>query len=257
MEATDKIIIAGIDDATKCPCIGSIFIAGVTAHQKTIQQWKKLGVKDSKCITRKKREKLAKIIKETALSYSIQEIKPAMIDNKALNLNSWEMLIFLQIIEDLQKDLSIDFAFVDNWEVNPILFWQRLNSVLKKDLVPFINQQINEEKIRRVQIIAEHQADENYVVVGAASILAKTSSDAQYDEYKQIYGDFGSGSPGDPKTRKFVWNHRKNPIHIIRQSWNTYKTLSQIESIEDDWLYKRRKSKNKEVSIKTALSTNS
>jgi ribonuclease HII len=241
MATTENIIIAGVDDATKCPCIGSIFIAGVTAHPKTTQQWKKLGIKDSKCVTRKKREKLAKIIKETALSYSIQEIKPAMIDNKTLNLNSWEMLIFLKIIEDLQQKFSIDFAFVDNWEVNPILFWQRLNSVLKKNVVPFINQKIDEEKIRRVQIIPEHQADEKYVVVGAASILAKTSSDTQYDEYKKLYGDFGSGNPGDPKTREFVWNQRKNPIHIIRQSWNTYKTLSQIESIEDDWLYKRRK----------------
>lgn len=245
MITTDKIIIAGVDDATKCPCIGSIFVAGVTAHQKTIMQWKKLGVKDSKCITRKKREKLAKIIKETALSYSIQEIKPSMMDNKTLNLNEWEMLIFLNIIEDLQQKLSVDFAFVDNWEVNPILFWQRLNSLLKKDLIPFINKPINKEKIRHVQIIPEHQADEKYIIVGAASILAKTSSDFQYDEYKKLYGDFGSGSPGDPKTRLFVWNHRKNPLPIIRQSWNTYKTLSQIETIEDDWLYKQRKDRKK------------
>ncbi len=30
-------ISAGIDDATKCPCIGSIFVAGVAANEETIQ----------------------------------------------------------------------------------------------------------------------------------------------------------------------------------------------------------------------------
>ena len=50
---------AGIDDTTKCPCIGSIFIAGIVAHQAVIEEWKKIGVKDSKLVTAKKREHLA------------------------------------------------------------------------------------------------------------------------------------------------------------------------------------------------------
>lgn len=46
-------LIAGVDDATKCPCIGSIFIAGVTANAETIAHWHKIGVKDSKLIAPK------------------------------------------------------------------------------------------------------------------------------------------------------------------------------------------------------------
>ncbi len=237
----DTVLIAGIDDATKCPCIGSIFLAGVVADQKTISAWRKLGVTDSKCLSRKKRERLAHIIKETAQAYSIQEIEPQMIDNKTLNLNEWEMSIFLRIVDSLQEKISIHFLYVDNWEVNPILFWQRLHQMLSRDLASLINKSINKEKIQRVQIIPEHQADEKYVIVGAASILAKTSSDFQYDEYKKLYEDFGSGSPGDPATRRFVWQHRHNPPPIVRTSWNTYKVLSRLERIEEDTFYKSKK----------------
>ena len=233
-----NLILAGIDDATKCPCIGSIFVAGVVADQKTIKKWKKLGVKDSKLLTRKKREELALIIKETAHAFSIQEITPSMIDNKILNLNEWEMVIFCKIMHQLQK-FNPSYALVDNWEVDPILFWERLKTLDLSKVAPLINESIDKEKINRVHIIPEHQADEKYVVVGAASILAKTSSDFQYDAYRELYGAIGSGNPGDPTTRLFVWQNRKNPPSIVRTSWQTYKTLAPLERIEDDPLYRK------------------
>lgn len=240
-------IIAGIDDATKCPCIGSIFIAGVAADTKTIRQWKRAGVKDSKLIARKKREKLAALIKETALAFSIQEVTPAMIDDKTpLNLNAWEMAVVLNITTALQQQNgAIAELYIDNWEVNEKLFWQRVTQITSFDFQqkPSFNFSFNKELFAALRIIAEHKADERYTIVGAASILAKTSSDAQYDEYKKIYGAFGSGSPADPATRLFVWQHRKNPPPIIRKSWNTYVTLSVLDDIQEDYFYKQAISK--------------
>lgn len=118
-----------------------------------------------------------------------------------------------------------------------------MQALLSIDLEPLIGTQLQKERIRTVQYIPEHQADEKYIVVGAASILAKTSSDAQYDQYKQIYGDFGSGNPGDPATRAFVWKHRHNPPPIIRKSWQTFKVLSQLDDLKEDplYLYKEQK----------------
>ena len=240
-----KLLIAGIDDATKCPCIGSIFIAGVVADEKTIKKWASLGVTDSKKLTRAKREELTKVIEKTALAFSVQEITPAMIDDKSVNLNTMEMIVFLSIMDELQKRSSIDYAYVDNWEVNPILFWERLHTVLQHDLMRYVGKSLIAEHMLKTTLIPEHQADEKYVVVGAASILAKTYSDFQYDQYKITYGDFGSGSPGDPATRRYVWQHRENPTPIIRKSWSTYKVLSQLESIEQDPLYlKKNRMKN-------------
>jgi ribonuclease HII len=236
-------IIAGIDDATKCPCIGSIFVAGVVADQKTIKYWKRIGVKDSKLITAKKREKLASIIKETALGYSIHEMTPQMIDDKRLNLNAWEMLTLLKITQDLYR-YAPHTIYVDNWEVTSALFEKRFADCMQDSIKNILLEyQIMFDKsiLAEINFIAEHRADENHTIVGAASILAKTSSDAQYRTYKQMYGDFGSGSPADPRTRLFVWNHRQHPVPIIRTSWNTYKVLVTLDDIQKDVIYSRVK----------------
>lgn len=234
-------IKAGIDDATKCPCIGSIFVAGVVADEKTIRKWKRAGVKDSKLIARKKREKLAELIKSSALAYSIQEVTPAMIDDKRMNLNAWEMVVVLHITQALYKKTPIHDLYIDNWEVNEQVFWKRVHEVCSTDFVRAdCRFSFNKEIFTFLQMHIEHRADTHYTVVGAASILAKTSSDAQYDEYAKIYGPFGSGSPADPATRKFVWEHRHNPPPIIRTSWNTYKTLAQLNDLKKDLVYNRR-----------------
>ncbi len=244
--------IAGIDDATKCPCIGSIFIAGVVADKKIISLWKRAGVKDSKLLARKKREQLAELIKKTARAFSVQEVTPAMIDNKILNLNAWEMGVVLHIVTELYNKSEIDQIYVDNWEVNSALFWERLEQVRVFDFkqVPGVTVCIDSGVVARMPIIPEHHADEKYVIVGAASILAKTASDFQYDEYTKIYGSFGSGSPADPATRLFVWKHRENPLPIIRTSWNTYKTLVSLGALEEDEIsaraIKKREQKKKQ-----------
>lgn len=242
MQIQESIIIAGIDDATKCPVIGSIFVAGVVANAEIIEQWRVLGVKDSKLIAAKKREKLAHIIKETALAFSVRQMTPAMIDNKMFNLNDWEMLTLFSIVKDLQKKSQFEQAIVDNWEVTAKLFHQRKRSLLTIKRRPDLLSQrirLNRKKIRSVIYVPEHYADANHTIVGAASILAKVASDAQYKAYKRKYGNFGSGSPADPQTRLFVWQHRHNPLPIIRTSWKTYQTLSVLENIEDDAIYGR------------------
>lgn len=242
LENNNKII-AGIDDATKCPVIGSIFLAGVVADEKTIEQWKEYGVKDSKLLTAKKREELAKIIKKTALGFIITEITPQMIDDKSFNLNDWEMLVVFKILKKLHT-FNPQEIYIDNWETTAQGFRTRFTNLLKKSARKRLvekNIRINRKKISSLILIPEHRADENYTIVGAASILAKTSSDAQYRKYTKKYGNFGSGSPADPRTRLFVWEHREDPLPIIRTSWNTYKTLSVLTTIEDDPFYSPQK----------------
>ena len=172
-----------------------------------------------------------------------------MIDNKTINLNAWEMAVVLHTINQLQQTTLLPQVHIDNWEVNETLFWTRLKEVSAlnfKKLLPKGSRKllIDPVLLDATQLIPEHRADETYTIVGAASILAKNASDAQYDEYKKIYGNFGSGSPADPTTRYFVWKHRKNPPPIIRQSWNTYKTLAKLDDISQDRLYNRNKPPN-------------
>lgn len=239
-------MICGIDDATKCPCIGSIFVSGVVADKKTIEEWKTIGVKDSKLVAAKKRERLAKVIKETAAAYNIREITPAQMADLSFNLNDWEMLTVMAILNRLSLKADIAAAYIDNWEVNQPTFFSRYRKLAKWSLRSEISKKsfyFNRKRLNAINLIPEHRADENYTVVGAASILAKTSSDAQYRKYKKKFGDFGSGSPADPATRRFVWRHRQNPPHIIRTSWETYKHLCRVDEIEKDFIITRLKTK--------------
>lgn len=240
---SNSYIIGGIDDATKCPCIGSIFVAGVLADEKIIRKWKRAGVKDSKLITRKKREKLEKLIKETAVEFIVDDISPQRIDDKRINLNDWELFTVLRIIGSFKQLNGNSKIYIDNWEVNEELFRKRLEELpgkLPENIKKIFS--FDPGILDSTELIVEHRADENYTIVGAASILAKCASDRQYDEYRKKYGDFGSGSPGDPKTRAFVWRHRRNPVPIIRTSWRTFKILSALEKLEDDKLIARLKS---------------
>jgi ribonuclease HII len=221
-------LFAGLDDATKCPCIGSIFLSGVVADRKTVKLWKELGVKDSKLMTRKKRDQLAPIIQNTAAAYQISEITPDKIDDKSLNLNDWEMLITLQILQKLRADAVFEKVYIDNWETTQKGFFNRLAKLTDISLADQLASKqviLEPSRLAGLEFIAEHDADQKYTVVGAASILSKSASDKQYDDYRQLYGDFGSGNPGDRKTKRFLWQHRHAPLPIIRTSWKTFQYI--------------------------------
>lgn len=239
-------LIAGIDDATKCPCIGSIYIAGVVADEHIIGQWQQAGVKDSKLLSRKRRDELDRLIRATALASSVRHIPPLEIDDKSLNLNAWEMVAFLKLLRVLYRKRTFAQVIVDNWEVSEKVFFERLSYLTGRDLAPALKEKrivIPKRLHSRIHIDPQHRADTNHTVVGAASILARAASDRQYDRFRRQYGDFGSGSPGDPKTRLYVWRNRHDPTPIIRQSWRTFAALSRLECIEDDPLCRRSLSK--------------
>jgi ribonuclease HII len=75
-------------------------------------------------------------------------------------------------------------------------------------------------------IVSEHKADENYSIVGSASIIAKTVRDEEIDKLKDIYGDIGSGYPSDRRTMLFLEKYGSEDLNIIRKSWKPYKAIN-------------------------------
>ena len=74
-------------------------------------------------------------------------------------------------------------------------------------------------------IIAEHKADDKYIEVGAASIIAKAERDLQISQINKEFikqGGIGSGYPSDPTTKKFLTNYTYDEMpDFVRRSWNT------------------------------------
>src|SRR3989344_2545419 len=107
------IKVLGVDEARRGPVIGPLIISGVIIEEKDEIKLKKLGVKDSKLLTPKKREELYPKILEIVKRYKIVEVSPSEIDaaleSQELNLNWLEAHKTAQIINELKPDK----AFID------------------------------------------------------------------------------------------------------------------------------------------------
>jgi ribonuclease HII len=202
--------IAGIDEAGRGPVIGPLVIAGVKIKEQNEKKILALGVKDSKLLSPKQREKLYYDIIKLVEKYKIYIIQPEEIDktleSSSSNLNWLEGDYSAKIINELKPDKAI----LDCPSNNPKAYTDYIKKKLKV----------------KTEIKAEHKADLNYPIVAAASILAKVTRDKEIVKIIDKIGKpTGSGYPSDPATKKFIKENYKSHPEIFRKTWQTYKDL--------------------------------
>lgn len=205
----------GIDDSGRGPVIGPMVLAGCLIDKKNETKLKRLGVKDSKLLTKKRRDFLEGKIKELAETFEIIIISPNEIERaneKGIKLNEVEAIASAKIINKINKGFNNLKIFVDCPSVS-IIKW---NDYLKTKIKDLSN----------LEISCEHKADKNHISVSAASILAKSVREKEMDKIKKIYGDeIGSGYCSDPLTSKFLEKHalKYEEDGIFRRTWTTWK----------------------------------
>jgi ribonuclease HII len=204
----------GIDEAGRGPILGPLVIAGCLIDDKFEKDLKKLGVKDSKQLTRKKRDELEPEIKKLAETFEIIIIPPIEIEDNnthGIKLNELEAIAAAEIINKINKGFAEIKVIIDC--PNPITeTWREL--VLSK-----IKDKSN------INLICEHKADVNHIVTSAASVLAKCTRDKEMSFLQEKYGDLGSGYCHDPITIKFIEENLKKyeSEGIFRKTWVTWK----------------------------------
>lgn len=205
-------LICGIDEAGRGPILGPLVMVGVLINQEDEEKLRKIGVKDSKLLTKQQREFLYKKIIKIAQKYKIiitdpEEIDKAVEGHDGLNLNWLEAKKSAEIINTLNPDKAI----VDCPSNNIPKYQNYLFKKLK-------NKEIN--------LVLEHKADFKYPVVAASSILAKVTRDNEIEKIKKkIKLDFGSGYMPDQKTVEFLENNYENYKGLFRKSWSPYKEI--------------------------------
>ena len=212
----------GIDDAGRGPVIGPMVLAGCLIDEKTAMEFKKLGVKDSKQLTQKRREFLDEKIKEKAETFEIVIVPPEVIDGKGVNrtkLNELEAIACAEIINKINKGFK---------KIKIVIDCPSTNLTAWRDSV-----RIKIENLSNLEIFCEHKADKNHVSVSAASILAKNIREKEMALLKKKYGNkIGSGYTSDPLTQKFLEENLKRYQNhgIFRKTWSTWKNaLSKTE----------------------------
>jgi len=194
--------ICGIDDAGRGPMLGPLVIAGISLDKKKLRKLTSLGVKDSKKLSPKLRESLYKQIIEIVDDYYVAKISPKSIDASVKKhcLNGLEAKYMAKVVSKLNPDVS----YVDSCDVNPKRFGKEISRLS------------DNHKIK-----SYHRADSRFVVVSAASILAKVTRDRAIARLRKEH-DLGSGYPSDSVTVKFVTKYYKKNHKMpsfVRKSW--------------------------------------
>ncbi|MEM0127676.1 MAG: ribonuclease HII [Thermoplasmatales archaeon] len=195
----------GCDEAGRGPVIGPMVIAVVCGDDSLLH---KIGVKDSKKLSQKRREYLFGEITKVSDSVDYTIVSEEEIDRAVLRneLNVLEARIISRMIRQ-----GMEYV-IDCPDVNEVRFSELL-----------INLSGN-HKIR-----AEHKADEKYPTVSAASIVAKVIREREIDSIKAQLGDFGSGYPSDKRTvdflRSYYEKYQSLPSHV-RRSWKTINLIT-------------------------------
>jgi ribonuclease HII len=196
-------VICGVDEAGKGSVLGPLVVAGIAVSSE--ERLSDLGVKDSKLLSPKERERLYPLIrrrcKVATVTINAQEIDTIRTE---MTMNACVARAHAQVI----AKLSPTRAYVDACDVNCF----RYAEMVRSHLFP------------ACEIISEHHADEKFMIVSAASIVAKVVRDREIVKLAKKYGEIGSGYPSDPVTIRwltgYIGEHPSPPL-IARRSWKT------------------------------------
>jgi len=196
-------------------------IAGVIMEKKAEKELMKLGVKDSKMLSPRRREELDQKIRDiirknskvsSIITLPVPSCKIDMSRRRKVNLNKLEARVMGEIINMCE----VDRIYVDALTAHPEKFKQLL-------LTHVHNKEIN--------LIAENEADKKFPIVSAASIIAKVERDRAIEELKKkVNFDFGVGYSHDERTiafvKKLIKEKKKLPSYV-RKTWITTQTLQE------------------------------
>ncbi len=208
------VFSCGVDEAGRGAVVGPMVVAAYMLNLRHGKRLRELGVVDSKSITRARREKIYEELMELGGKYVTAIVTPRMIDaalrqKGGVGLNTLEAEIITRLINTLKPGR----VYIDSPDRNTARFKRLIAEGLESSS----------------GLICENKADSKYVMVSAASIIAKVTRDRLVERLHKRYGDFGSGYPSDPKTRRYISgclrSGRLPPI--VRKGWKTVSLLRQ------------------------------
>ena len=206
------VLIMGIDEAGRGPVIGPMIICGVVIREDSLSGLVKRGVRDSKSLSPRQREKLKREIELLCEGYELISISPQEIDKEGMN--DLELRNTVRLI----KRFLPQKVFLDAPTRNCESYERKIRELLPSRV--------------RVKLVVENFADRNYPIVGAASILAKVERDRRISQLEKLYGPLGSGYPSDERTIEFLKGYlrrRQDLPPIVRRRWKT------IRRVKEKW----------------------
>lgn len=177
-------VILGVDEVGRGPLAGPLVVAAVAIDEAFPQTVGNAKITDSKKVSLKNRLLLNDFIIENAASYSISVICPIIIDE--INILNATKKAMVEAIEKIK--IKVDEIIVDS---------VRLDDLKREYIHP-------------------NKADENYLAVSAASIIAKVYRDRLMEYLDSIYPQYGwktNMGYGTKAHLEAIREHGLTPIH--------------------------------------------
>ena len=206
-------LVAGLDEAGRGPVLGPMAVAIVATDDE--EALRKLGVRDSKQLSPRRRAELAAAIRQSC-ECAVELIEPETIDRFVAEggLNRLEEHAFARLIAQLAPTV----AFVDSPELDGEKVGARISGRLPPGL--------------ECQVIAITKADQKIPAASAASILAKEAREEAMARLREKLGECGSGYPSDETTITFLKEYRREHNEWPPGTRKSWKTLERLERQE-------------------------
>jgi ribonuclease HII len=228
------IIVFGGDEAGRGAILGPLVISIVAVRSTSLHRLSKIGVRDSKMLTEKRRNQLFDEIKAIATDIKVDRIYANEINEAMRNhisLNELEAVRFAALFDQIGSEVGS--VYLDSPDVIAERFGARFKlSSSKSTRVVGIKGERTGKGMRCTRVIAEHKADSRYPVVSAASIIAKVTRDREIQKLERsLKVPIGSGYPSDYKTIEMIRRNLKSGIldGNIREKWSTMERIKQTK----------------------------
>ncbi|MFA5828453.1 MAG: ribonuclease HII [Candidatus Shapirobacteria bacterium] len=201
--------LLGIDEVGRGPWAGPVTIGAFLLDLEKFNpdEFIKLGVRDSKKVTNKNRQKIFSYFQQNNFTFQVVSASSSKIDERGIAPTIKGLILY--ILDHFRG--QFDFCLVDgNYQFNNL------------SLVKGRNPEFNER--RGIKSIVK--ADSSCFSVAAASICAKVVRDQKMDQYDQSYPGYGFGQNKGYGTAAHFSSLQKLgicPIH--RKSYKPIKSL--------------------------------
>lgn len=203
----DAVKTLGLDEAGRGCVLGPLVIGGFLVEDAELAQLSGLGAADSKTLTAARREAARARLQAVGVEW-VATVEPSAID--AGNMNELEEAVIVRAIRELRPDRVV------------------IDALGHPSTIPRTVERLRAAVGFPVAIVMEPKADANHSVVGAASLVAKTTRDARLALDTAGVADIGSGYPSDPKTRAWIAAHHQTGQpwpSFVRTRWGTIREL--------------------------------
>lgn len=224
----------GIDEAGRGPVLGPMVYGICFSPLSLCEKFGEMGFADSKTLTEEEREGIFERICAASdmMAWIVELLSPTFISNGMLsrskyNLNAISHDCAIRLVQRaLELGANIAEVYVDTVG-DPEKYQAKL-----RNLFP------------NIQITVAKKADSLYPIVSAASICAKVCRDRalskwQFQEKITVHEDgYGSGYPGDPKTKRFLSDSMDKVFgfpQFVRFGWSTASVMLQKSAVDVQW----------------------